>query len=81
MREDILKYVLDIIQKKYSLEEGIDVESFNYVTSGFVDSMGLIQFIFEIEEKYDIEFTDDEIEDESFCTIGGLVDVISRKIG
>lgn len=79
-RAEIQEYVLTLLQKKYSLKEDIDLTTFNYVDSGYVDSLGLIQFIFELEEHFSIEFTDEEMTDSKFHVISNLVDIIERKL-
>lgn len=77
---DIKGYVLSILQKKYSLDQSVDLESFNYVESGYVDSLGLLQFIVELEDKFSIEFTDDEMTSPEFHTVGGIVKIIEDKV-
>ena len=73
-------FVLSLIEKKAKLPAGFD-ESFDYMQSGHIDSIGLIKFMLEIEAKYDIEITEDDIESPSFKTIGGIVSIIYRKLG
>lgn len=76
----IKEYILEYLQKNYDIEEQDNINDFNFIESGYVDSIGLISFIAEIEEKYDIEFSDEEIMTDSFCTIGGLVEIIESKL-
>ena len=49
-------FVLDYIQREYSLPNDVDVMEFNYIDSGYVDSMGLIQFIATLEDEFNISF-------------------------
>jgi acyl carrier protein len=37
-----------------------------------LDSMGAVELILAVEERYDIEFTDDVLTDETFGTAGSL---------
>lgn len=80
MNKNILEYILNEIQKKYTLEKGIDVETFDYVENGYVDSLGIIQFMINLENEFNIEFSDDEISDPKFRVIGDLARLIERKI-
>lgn len=73
-------FVLSLIEKKAKLPAGFN-ESFDYMQSGHIDSMGLIKFMLEIEAKYDIEITEDDMESPSFRTLGGIVSIIDSKLG
>ena len=53
----------------------------NYVESGYVDSMGLIQFIATIEDEFSIEFEDEELENPEIKVVGKLIELIERKMG
>lgn len=44
-----------------------------------LDSMALIIVVAEIEERFDIRFDDEEINGETFETMGSLVSVVDRK--
>lgn len=79
--DNIREYVLDRIQQEYVFEEGIDVDYINYVENGYVTSLGLIQFIVELEEKFKIRFTTEEMSSNEFCTVKGLTDIIKKKMG
>lgn len=78
--EKIQDFLLDYIQREYSLPEDIDFITFNYVESGYIDSMGLVQFIATIEDEFGIEFTDEELENPKIKVIGGLIDMIKSKM-
>ena len=77
---DTVKYfVLDYIQREYSLPNDVDVLEFNYIDSGYVDSMGLIQFIATLEDEFNISFDDDDMESEDIKVIGKLIGMIHKK--
>lgn len=77
---EVKEYVLNLLQKKYSFDAEIDLENFNYVESGFVDSIGIIKFVVELEDKFLIEFTDEEMTSPEFRTVNGLINLIERKV-
>jgi len=52
----------------------------NYVDSGYIDSLGLIQFIATLEDEFNIAFTDEELASSDIKVVGKLVDIISRKL-
>lgn len=73
------EFILRNIQKKYTIPEGTDIKSLNYIEQGYIDSLGLIKFIIELEDEFNIEFTDDELNSPSIRTVGGLVNLVERK--
>lgn len=78
--ESIREFVLDYIQSQYTIPEGEDVDRFNYIESGYIDSIGMISFVMEIEDRYGIMFTDEELTDSRFQVIGSLIDMIQQKV-
>lgn len=76
----VKEFILNYLQKEYEFPENVDVLTLNYVESGYVDSMGLLKFIAELEAEFEIEFTDDELEKQEFKVIGLLIDMVERKI-
>lgn len=76
---DIKEFVIDYLQREYTIETQ-DIMSLNFVETGYVDSFGLVTFILALEEEFDIAFTDDELQDPAFKVVGGLIDIVSRKI-
>ncbi len=79
-RDTIQQFVIKQITKKSRLQQTDDVESLDYMESGYVDSMGLITFIVEIEAEYDIRIDDEDIEKDGFRTVGGLITIIEDKL-
>lgn len=45
-----------------------------------LDSMAVVAIIGAIEERFDITFDDDEIDGQSFATVGSLVDTVTAKL-
>jgi acyl carrier protein len=77
---DARDFVLQLIEKKARLPENVDLDSLNYFESGYVDSLGIIKFVVEIENFYQIEISDSDIESADFKTVGGLVSLVRRKV-
>lgn len=80
MSMDVKGYILAYISKKQKLIEDANLDSFDYIKSGYVDSMGIFMFTVEMEEEFGIAFTDDEIASDEFRTIGGLTSIIEKKL-
>ena len=80
MKDAIRQFVLRLIEKKAKLPKDTDIDSFNYIDCGYVDSIGIIKFIVEIESEFDIEILDTDLESLEFRTVGGIVSLINAKI-
>ncbi len=46
-----------------------------------LDSMAVVGIIGAIEERFDVVFDDDEIDGQTFATVGALVDAVTVKLG
>lgn len=77
---EVQEYIIDYLQREYSLPEDIEYETFNFVEEGYIDSMAMVQFIVLLEDEFDISFSDDELRDCSFKTIGGLTAIVEKKM-
>ena len=73
-------FVIDYIQKEYTIDKSVDILSLNYVESGYINSLGLIQFIATIEDEFGISFSDDELNSEDIQVVGKLIELINRKM-
>lgn len=71
---EIERFVLDYLKHHGDVPP---TPAFNYVDSGLVDSLGVMRFVSEIEERFDIELTDEEIVSDDFRVIGGLLVIIA----
>ena len=78
--EKIRQTILDFVEREYKLPENVDYDSFDFVENGFVDSMGMVQFVTILEDEFDIEFSADELLSKDFRTVSGLEKLIERKI-
>ncbi|MBR6125157.1 acyl carrier protein [Candidatus Saccharibacteria bacterium] len=78
--EKIRQTILDFVEREYKLPENVDYETFDFVEKGFVDSMGMVQFVAILEDEFDIEFSADELLSNDFRTVGGLEKLIQKKV-
>jgi len=77
---NIKEFVVEYIQREYTFPEGTDVMNLNYVESGYVDSLGLIQFIATLEDEFGFEFTDEDMKNPDLRVIGKLIKRIENKL-
>lgn len=72
---------LDWLVKTFQEKSGksdINTEK-NFFEQGLIDSFDIIMLIEEIEQKFDIRFTDEDFQNRNFATISGLADIIVKK--
>jgi len=74
------EFILKYIQKNYTFREDSDIYTLNYIEQGYIDSLGLIKFIVELEDEYGFEFNDDELNSPSIKIVGELIKLVERKI-
>lgn len=77
----VREYVLETLQREYDFKEGTDIDFINYVEQGYMDSLGLLRFIGELEDEFSVEFTDEELESNDFRIVGKLIAMIEAKVG
>lgn len=80
MSNRVREFVIKAIEKKSRLPAGCDVDTFNYIDSGHVDSIAIIKFLLELENEFKIDIAPEEIESAQFRTIGGLIGIIKSKV-
>ena len=79
--ENIKEFIVDYIQREYTVPEDVDVMNLNYVEEGYVDSMGLIQFIAIVEDEFGIAFTDEDLSNPDIKVVGKLIEIVAAKAG
>ena len=65
-------------------EKDIETESINdsddILFSGVIDSFQIVELIGFLEDEFNIEFQDEDINEENFRTIGNVIELVTRKI-
>lgn len=78
--DKVKEFVIDYIQREYTVSEEIDIMKLNYIEEGYIDSLGLLQFIATIEDEFEIEFTDEELASPRIQVVGDLIEIIEGKM-
>ena len=62
--EQIKQFIIELLEVYGPLvnnsSESSDLNSFNFIDSGHIDSLGLMKFMIVLEAEFDIKFTDDD---------------------
>ena len=82
MMNEISKWIINWFVTEGEIEEQDIISNLdtNYFSAGFIDSFKFINMISDAEEKFEIEFDNEQFEDRSFSTINGLAKVIEKLI-
>ena len=51
----------------------------NYFENGWLDSLKFIELINDVEQEFEILFSNDEFQNRKFATINGLKEIITGK--
>ncbi len=77
--EFIKSYLEGIAPIKASGEEA--VMNYRFIDNGHIDSFGIMNFIMALEDEFDITLDPEDTESDEFRYIGGLIKLISAKVG
>ncbi len=77
---EIETFILEYIETEYSIPADIDGHAFNYAEEGYIDSMGMIQFVVALEDEFQITFTEEELNSPEFKVVGSLAALIQEKM-
>lgn len=77
---DIKKYIIEYLQREYKIDDSVDIGKLNYLSSGYVNSIDLIKFFSELEEKFNFEFSEDDYNNPKIFIVEELVRLINDKI-
>ena len=81
-KEKIKFKIIKLMEKisKRKLKNDLKNSNFNYFDKGYIDSLNLIKFIFEIENFYKISFSEKDILSKKFKNIDSLILIILNKL-
>ena len=77
---NIEEFIVDYLQREYTISQDVDIKKLNFVDEAYIDSLGMIKFIVELEDNFDITFTDEEIVSDEFKVVGTLTELIEKKL-
>ena len=77
---NITQEIFDFIKTKYSLY-GIEFsDKTDLILKGIIDSMQVIELIMHLEKEYEVEFTEDDLLDNSISSVDGLACLVHSKV-
>jgi acyl carrier protein len=76
----IRSFILRRIEKKAKLPSDADLRQFDYIEAGYVDSIGIIKFVMEIESEFDIAIDDADMLSCAFRRVDGVIALVESKV-
>jgi acyl carrier protein len=78
----VLNVVTDFLERKGKLpEDKTELLNYRYLDVGHIDSFGMVQLLMLVEEEFDIELKQENMENLEFIsTIGGIVELAAQRI-
>ena len=77
---EIEKFLLSEIIVDFDLEEKSIAPDKDLISTGIIDSMGILKLTSFIEKNFDIKINNEEIVPENFQTLNALSEFIEKKI-
>ncbi len=78
-RDEMVSILVGYLERKKPIHDLDGVQELDYMQAGYVDSLGFMKFLLFVEDRFDVEFDDEEIGSDAFRTLGGLVGLIKNK--
>lgn len=78
--KNVKEFVFNYIQREYTIPDDVDMLTLNYIESGYIDSLGMIQFIATLEDEFNITFTDDDLANPDIKVVGKLIKLVEDKL-
>lgn len=77
MENEIENYLISLLNKTYNIS--ISNPEQDYFSAG-LDSFNFINFINDIETKYNVKFNNDDFQNRNFAIVSGLANIIKERL-
>ena len=77
---DIQSTILDYLRDDMLVDVDQVEQDQNLLASGHIDSFGFIEMITSLEKKFQIKFTDDDIQKPEITSVSGIAGIISGQL-
>jgi acyl carrier protein len=77
-RSDEARWLHDWFAQRGPLPGGDEALGLNYFEAGLLDSLGVIDLISSIEERFGVRFDEHHFQERRFATIGGLSEIVAE---
>jgi len=75
----VYDFIVQLLEEKGAVPEPAALPAYRYLDVGHIDSLAFIKFVFRIEERFGIQFSEADMLGDRVKTVGGLVSLIEEK--
>ena len=81
-KKKIKQYIVSSLGKIRTLDREAlkDIDNFDFINSGHLDSMEILKFNMLIENKFKIKITPNQVTSKNYKIINGLINIIFKKL-
>jgi len=81
-KSKVKAYVVKLLNKFRLIEKNYfnNIDKFNFIDAGHLDSIEILKFNLQIEKKFKIRFKPIETTSTNYKTVGGLTSLIYKKL-
>ena len=81
-KKKIKQYIVSSLGKIRTLDRETlkDIDNFDFINSGHLDSMEILKFNMLIENKFKIKITPNQVTSKNYKIINGLINIIFKKL-
>ena len=81
-KKKITDFIISKLNKVKKIERSNikNIDNFNFISSGHIDSIEILKFNFEIENKFKVSFKPSETVSKKYGTVKGLRSMILKKL-
>ena len=82
MSTEVYAFVIELLERKRAVPGSSDAErrAYRYLDAGHVDSLAIMPFILEIEDRFGVELSAEDTQSDGFRTVGGVADLVAAKL-
>ena len=76
---NVRKFIVEYFLNKTGINSDKLKLKDNYLSQGYLDSLGIFELVTVIEKKFDIKFVNSDLIDDEFVTIEGVCNIVEKK--
>ena len=80
MKEQASDWLCDwFVSRRKFRGDAAQLPNINYFDAGFLTSLEVIEFVSEIEDRFGVQFSEQDFQDPRFVTVAGLAELIADR--
>jgi acyl carrier protein len=82
MKENVSSWIVEWFSSRGKLHCGArEALGIDYLQSGLLTSLEIVELVSEIENRFGMQFSETEMQDSRFSTIGGIAELVTTALG